>query len=265
MPVEQIGNALVFQGFLTDGGIGKEGLVDATWDIYKVTTTGSSLIIPDAAAVEIGGGFYRYTLALGSVDVKAQYTGKLKTATTVDQFEVAMSWTVGPTWVERLDVALTALAALIWSYATRVLTQPAASINSAITGDELTLYKYSTFLVPLTGLGSLTGYTAIYFTFKHNTEEQDDSESIIQIVKRETDPGLLFINGEVATAGNGSIEIDDEDDGDITIKLKAVEAAKLDVRGGFYDVKIVRAAAPEEFPLTVGELSVVDIVTQATS
>jgi len=93
---------------------------------------------------------------------------------------------------------------------------------SAVAGSTITAMRGDTLSAALTNIGALTNYSKIWFTVKAD-HSQPDSESLIQI---ELTEGLKYINGEAATVpANGSITINDELTGDITVVLDEVEMA----------------------------------------
>jgi hypothetical protein len=153
-----------------------------------------------------------------------------------------------------------ATAAEIWGYATRTLTQTAAAIASILTGSTITVPRGDTISITLTGLGSLAGRTKLWFTVKGNNENTD-IQSIIQI---EENAGLTYFNGEVAaTPADGSVTVDDEDAGDITITLIASRSAELEVTNKLvYDVQVLATTVTT---LTSGDFIVSGDVTRATS
>lgn len=151
------------------------------------------------------------------------------------------------------------LIADIWAYATRTLTQSAAVSAAAVTGDDITIVRGDTVSISLTGLGSLAGMEKLYFSVKDNYRNAD-SESIIMI---EAGTGLVYINGAIATTpANGSLIIDDESAGDITITLKAVESAKLVCKPYYCDIQIITASGV--FTLHSGNFVVVGDITRTT-
>jgi len=167
-----------------------------------------------------------------------------------------------------LTQALGAAAADIWSYETRTITQAAASVVAAVSGSDLAGYQAGTFYATLTGLGSIADYTKLLFTVKA-TYADPDSEAWLQVQKATagTGDGLLVAAGaSPASAANGSITIDDEDNGDLTIEVSAAEMAKLQPRSGLiYDIKIIRSGNPKVYPLTEGSFAVNDAATKATA
>jgi hypothetical protein len=121
-------------------------------------------------------------------------------------------------------------------------------------GDTLTLvFEY---------LGNLTGHQKVWFTLKDDLDDAD-AEAIIQI---EHNAGLLYINGAAATvAGNGSLAIDNEAAGSLTVTLAAVESAKLPLSGRFiYDIQVLLAAGVVR-TLSRGEANIIGDVARVTS
>lgn len=103
MSWEQIGNDLAFRAFFSRDGVGEAGLT-VTVDIYAPDDT---LLVSAAAATELGGGLYRYTLGSASVTLAGEYTAIFKSADlTVDQPHVPAVWIVGRAGVENLDAAV---------------------------------------------------------------------------------------------------------------------------------------------------------------
>jgi hypothetical protein len=155
--------------------------------------------------------------------------------------------------------------ATTWAYASRTLTQGAASVVSAVSGTEVTGYKYATLSFTLTGLTDFTGWTKLWFTAKNNVGDAD-AVSMIQIVESSTDAvtdGLLYINGAAATTlTNGSITVNSTTS--ITVTVEAVEMAKLPTCVLFYDVKVLTATAVVAVS-EGGHLSITDVVTRTYS
>lgn len=153
------------------------------------------------------------------------------------------------------------LAATIWGYVTRTLTQSAASVAAAVAGSAISVKRGDTISASLTGLGGIVGRSKLWFTVKTSYRDRD-SKSIIQI---EESVGLLYLNGISAdTPANGSVTVDDENGGDITIALDELETAKLEtVAGLFYDVQVLISGNIQT--LTEGTLNVTSDITRATS
>jgi len=133
--------------------------------------------------------------------------------------------------------------------------------SSVAAGSTITIVRGDTMSQAVTGLGTLTGYTNLWFTVKAG-KGVADSDSLIQIDK---DNGLLYVNGSAAeTAANGSITVDDASAGDITIALDEVESAKLSsFTAAYYDVQMQTASGITT--LTSGSVTITQDVTRATS
>src|SRR5687768_2527866 len=94
--IEPRSKPLVFYAFFRAVRLGKTGLT-VTVDVYRGATT----IVTAAAATEIGGGLYRYTLASSNTATAESYAAVFKTAdTTVDARHVPSLWVVGPAWAQ---------------------------------------------------------------------------------------------------------------------------------------------------------------------
>lgn len=149
--------------------------------------------------------------------------------------------------------------ATTWAYASRTLTQSAASVAAAVAGSSITCHRGDNLSAALTDIGALTGYTKLYFTVKADMSDADTA-SIVQIALT---GGLLYLNGAAGTAGNGSITISDEATGDVTIALEEVETAKLQPGSYHYDIQVVKASGVST--LTYGTFTVTADVTRATT
>lgn len=153
----------------------------------------------------------------------------------------------------------------VWTYATRTLTQSAASVTAAVAGSIITITRGDTLSVSLTGLGSLSGYVSIDFTVKKERSDTDDEAILrIRLNASGTDDGLLRVNGAAASDDSkGSITIDVEADGDITVSLDADIANSLIEDTNDYDVQLITASAVTT--LTEGVCEVVEDVTRAVA
>ncbi len=134
------------------------------------------------------------------------------------------------------------------------------TIASPVIGSTITAIRGDTLVAVLEGIGSLVGYSKVYFTVKRDYADADTA-AIIQI---ENTAGLKYLNGAAGTPANGSLTIVDEASGDITIALDEVETAKLDPGVYSYDVQVVRTAGSVS-TLTAGTFEVAADVTRATA
>lgn len=98
--MEQVGVALDFVAFFVASKVGKTALADVQVDVYKRDGT---KIVTNGAAVEIGGGVYRYTMAANLNTAEDMYIAIFKTTnTTVEMQHVASLWPVGKGGIENL-------------------------------------------------------------------------------------------------------------------------------------------------------------------
>lgn len=151
----------------------------------------------------------------------------------------------------------------IWDYTTRTLTQAAVSPTADISAGNLTGVRGDELSFTLTGLGSLADYTAIYFTSKTNQVLPDTSATIQVVKKLVGDEGLLYLNGESATAAWGAITILDSTLGNIKFVLKAEASSLLDVRTYGYDVQVVRSTGTAVSTLALGKLLITEDQTRS--
>lgn len=141
-------------------------------------------------------------------------------------------------WAGEVDTARgSELTAAVWAYATRTLTQSAASAAATIEGTTLTVYRGTTWTIALTGLGSLTTNSKLWFTVKERLTDTD-SAALIQVEKTN---GLTRVNGAAYnTAADGSITINDASAGNITITVKPAATLALAIMDNLnYDVKVL--------------------------
>jgi len=155
--------------------------------------------------------------------------------------------------------AVTEIGTGVWASATRTLTQSAASVAAVLAGSNITIQRGDTESISLTDIGALTGYTKLWFTVK-GRKTYADSLSTIQIEKT---GGLLYLNGAATTTSNGSITVDDEATGDITVVIKAAATAVLEPGTYFYDVQMLTASGVTT--LTDGSFTVEGDVTRAVA
>lgn len=212
----------------------------------------------DCAVVEMA------TDALTAAAVKADAVTKIQNGLAVESTLTAIK---GAGWTDETLVAINAaleaidtsgVATAVWAAAVRTLTQSAASVVATVTGSDIVCQRGDSLSVSLIDVGALTGYSKVYFTVKRDTADADTA-AIIQIEKT---AGLKYINGAAGTPANGTLTIDDEATGDITIALDEVETAKLDPGAYSYDVQVVRTAGSVS-TLTAGTFEVAADVTRA--
>jgi len=142
-----------------------------------------------------------------------------------------------------------------------ITTGTTLTLATAVSGSTITAHRGDTLSAALENIGALTNNSKLWFTVKRDYDDADTA-AVIQIEKT---GGLLYLNGAVGTAGNGSLTINDEATGDVTIVLNASETAKLSPGNYQYDIQILRSAGTPVSTLTYGEFVVPADVTRATS
>jgi hypothetical protein len=102
---------------------------------------------------------------------------------------------------------------------------------------DIEITRGDTMILDFTYLGDLTGWTKVLFTVKKD-KDSTDAQAVIQII--ESNPGvatdgLLYIEGAAPIAvGNGSITVSSMALGNLTVRVEAIESAKLVDCGNFY-------------------------------
>lgn len=90
----------------------------------------------------------------------------------------------------------------------------AGVVNTAITG-RYEVITGTTWTASITGLGDMTGRTALYVMVKA-AQDDDDDAAILQWTEG---TGLTRLGGEATTAGYGAVTVEGDGDGDITVSL----------------------------------------------
>lgn len=155
-----------------------------------------------------------------------------------------------------------ATPATVWTNSTRTLTQSAASVTAAVSGDTITVYRGTTWVIEITGLGDISTYDTVYFSVKEKYSDSDD-DAVLRV--KDDAAGLLrWQKAAVTTATNGVITIDDAVAGDITITILEAETDDAEVRGGYvYDIKGIDDDAQVDLISVGGTFNVTADVTRA--
>jgi len=153
------------------------------------------------------------------------------------------------TTLAAIVASIAALPAAMWSYATRTLTQGAASIIDTVTGEDVTTYRGTFWDVTLTGLPTLVDRADVYLAIKINKDDSDDDAIVLWSLA----VGLVRLNGAAATAGDGALTV--PVDTSVRVTLKATVAATLDVQiGYYYGIKRIALSDGEAYSTSEGGL-----------
>jgi len=185
---------------------------------YKITVTTATT------------GEVYLSLKTGGNEFGRDMVANLADTATLQRADSCKSWSEG-------------IAALVWTYSNRTLTQTIQAIVAALTGNNILFTRGATNTISLTGLGSMTGYTHVWVTVKHDYEAPD-SDAIMQfeLVDGVTNQ-LVVLNGQAVTNTDGTLTVVDAAAGDLDIRLEAATAAALPVKDNlYYDVKARIAA-----------------------
>jgi hypothetical protein len=155
---------------------------------------------------------------------------------------------------------LAAIAAAVWAYATRTLTQSAASVTSTVSGTTITATRGDTLSASLAGLGNISTRSKLWVAVKVDPDNQTDSSATLLI---EETAGLTVVEAApYATTTDGSISVTNETTGALTITVKPAVTDDLDVGTYRYDVQMLTTTGVVT-TLTTGNF-VVDVTTDVT-
>ena len=139
-------------------------------------------------------------------------------------------------------------------------------VRLALRTEDLRLYRGDTWLQPITGLGNLTDYTEMWVTAREDRGDTD-AQSAFQVLL--SDPpvatdGLQYINGgRAGTPGNAAIAVTGLAGGTVSVRIEAVETAKLTAIGKLkWDFQWTDGTDVETRKL--GDLFVITDVTRVT-
>ncbi len=154
----------------------------------------------------------------------------------------------------------TTIVAAVWSYGSRTLTQAIAAVTPppVLTGDIITVSRGDTLNLPFVGLGDVSDRTELWFTVKIN-RNKTDAQATLQLTESD---GLIRVNGETATASDGSITVDDDVAGDVTVLVDETVMVDLPVGTSYY-YDVQKRTATGVRTLTSGQFIVIPDVTRA--
>ena len=148
-----------------------------------------------------------------------------------------------------------------WDYPVRTLTMSSSQIYALLQTQDIAIIRGDTISIPIEGLGSILNYKKAWFTIK-SMKKDLDSESIIMIEQSE---GLLKVNGEDALdSTKGSLVVDNETLGNITISIDAEISMEIESSNYYYDIQWLDPN-DKVYTLQIGKAVVVNDVTKAIS
>ena len=161
-------------------------------------------------------------------------------------------------WTEMIYPLSSSLAAQMWAYATRTLTQTAAQVAAVLAGSEITVQRGDTWSISLTGLGDISSRTKLWFTVKSSRGHADNQATLML----EETAGLTVVNGAAyVTTTDGEIDVTDEAEGDLTITIAEDVTDDLIPSAYFFDIQMLAGGVVTT--LTEGSLTVNADITRA--
>lgn len=155
---------------------------------------------------------------------------------------------------------LLAIAQAVWAWVPRTLTMSFAAISAAIAGTSITQRRGDTWEISLTGLGNISTRTKLWFTLKES-ENDSDAQSIIQITEA---GGMLYLNGAPAISAQGSLTVTNAVTGAVTIDVVADATDELELASNLYwDIQWASGAFVET--LREGKFVVIRDASRAVS
>src|SRR5574340_1069497 len=246
------------------GGLGADAITAAT-------------IAADAVA-EIQSGLSTFNPAADDVSVR-----ELQVSALADMFNTDSGLTIddaipGSVVLESSgasSISPQVVADAVWNWlgrGKRTLTLSAVQIAAILQSGGITCYRDATITIPITGLGSIVDRTKLILTVKRSFADPD-SQAILQVEESVLNAGLLYVNKTAAAvlgpvyAADGWITVDDENEGDITIKIKARAATLLPFGDGFvYDIKVWRDNVDDDIdPLSVSIFNIRGLATRTVA
>ena len=212
-------------------GTSRTGLTDLRAQLVNSAGSNAGSAV-STGFTELGGGNYQWTYA----SMPDAFRGSVKFYSNADTSDILGTVAINP-GSEFIDMKLSALPALIWSYVRRTLT--------AVTGNggnpsnaEIKIFANTTAEIDLTGLSISASWAKLYFAVKTKPEVDDGSEVLLIV---ETNPGagtdgLLIVNGTTGTAEQATMTVD-QAAGTIAIVIEDDTMTEIAPRRYCYDLK----------------------------
>ena len=152
----------------------------------------------------------------------------------------------------------------VWAYATRTLTQSAASVAAAVAGSAISVTRNTYWSASLTGLTTGVDISEAILSVKTSAGDTD-TNSILRISSVD---GLEIVDGDALAdlttlvAGDGVLTVDG-DAGTATIVLKTIAASMIDPGVYSYDLRYIDSSDEEHAWSAPANWTVANIITRA--
>ena len=215
----QLSEPLVFRAHYRVGGGGKTGLTDVA---VKVWGPNRTVLVSGQSAIEVGDGFYEYTLPGSYTSSAGAYTALFSTANgSVNTQQLAAEWLVGDNWLQSIDAAISSrLAATGYS----------APNNSGIGSIIATLGSAGaglTSIPSIPGMATATGVAAVLTAVNALTNQGARSGPVVpSVLVRPSSGSVAYVGYIRVWASGGSAE--DPDSNALTIHAADRVGGNLD-------------------------------------
>jgi len=136
-----------------------------------------------------------------------------------------------------------------------------AATATVSSGTTINVYRGTTWIITIEGLGNISAYDTIFFTVKGSPDDSD-ADAVLKVYNDAS--GLLIWNKATATAAQGKIVVDDATAGDITITIQEEATVSAILRTGLtYDVKGIDDNGSVVMLSAGGQFNVLGDVTRA--
>lgn len=144
-------------------------------------------------------------------------------------------------------------------------SQVAVASNASTVLGAISFLRGDTATISITGMGSLSGRTKLWFTVKNLATYKTDTDTaaIVQITEA---GGLLILNGSAyGTSADGSLVVTDATAGNATITIKPSATAQLFTTADYvYDIQMINGSGVVS-TVANGTFAVLADVTKAVS
>lgn len=147
----------------------------------------------------------------------------------------AATWETSTSTFASLATAIAAVCPCVTAWFAKAVS----TVSTLVVGD-VTIIRGDTLILQFEGIGDISTRDNIWFTVKSDKDDLDTSAD----VQVDEDNGLLYINGVDAQAAgwaaDGTITVTDAVAGDLTVRVEAVQTAKITTCSrNWYDLQVL--------------------------
>jgi len=144
----------------------------------------------------------------------------------------AATWETSTSTFASLATAIAAVCPCVTAWFAKAVS----TLSTLVVGD-VTIIRGDTLILQFEGIGDISTRDNIWFTVKSDKDDADTAAD----VQCDEDTGLLYINGAAAAVpGNATITVTDAVVGDLTVRIEAIEMAKITTCSrNWYDLQVL--------------------------